>query len=246
MAGDLELIEPDWPAPARRARRGDDARRRRERRRIRAASISAPTSATTRRPCAKTAAASRAALELPDEPLWLNQVHGATVATRRRRARRRPPTPWSQARAGQVCAVLTADCLPVLFCNEAGTRVAAAHAGWRGLAAGVLEATVAALGRGGAPPGKPARLDRPGHRRRPPTRSAPRCARPFSPRTRRRDRVRGQPPGPLAARPGRPRPPAPRRRGHRPGLVAGTSAPSPTRPASFPTAATAPAAARPP
>jgi YfiH family protein len=52
---------------------------------------------------------------------------------------------------GQACAILTADCLPVLLCNRAGTRVGAAHAGWRGLAAGVLEQTVRAMGE---PPGQ--------------------------------------------------------------------------------------------
>jgi YfiH family protein len=92
------------------------------------------------------------ALALPAEPLWLAQVHGATVAT----AAGAAPLPVVAdaivaAAPGQVCAVLTADCLPVLFCDDAGTRVAAAHAGWRGLAAGVLEATVAALVAAGAP-----------------------------------------------------------------------------------------------
>ncbi len=109
---------------------------------------------------------------LPAEPLWLNQVHGTRVfeialpplhrragegfATSSNPASDQSPlcaggevTPEADAsltRApGQVCAVLTADCLPVLFCDDAGTVVAAAHAGWRGLAAGVLEETVRAM-----------------------------------------------------------------------------------------------------
>ena len=82
--------------------------------------------------------------------LWLEQVHGTVVVAADDWT---PGTvadaAWSD-RPGPVCAVLTADCLPVLFCAHNGSRVAAAHAGWRGLAAGVLEATVAALG---VPPG---------------------------------------------------------------------------------------------
>lgn len=81
---------------------------------------------------------------LPAEPLWLNQVHGTCVVEE---AAVEPPcADASVARQpGQVCAVLTADCLPVLFCDRAGSVVAAAHAGWRGLMAGVLEETVARM-----------------------------------------------------------------------------------------------------
>jgi YfiH family protein len=87
----------------------------------------------------------REGLRLPGEPLWLEQVHGRTVfACHDRAARPRADAGYTD-RPGVVCAVLTADCLPVLFCNRQGTRVAAAHAGWRGLAAGVLERTVAVL-----------------------------------------------------------------------------------------------------
>lgn len=82
---------------------------------------------------------------VPRPPLWLNQVHGTAVA----RAGSAAPGCTADAavsvRPGAVCAVLTADCLPVLLCDRAGTRVGAAHAGWRGLAAGVLEAAVEAL-----------------------------------------------------------------------------------------------------
>lgn len=88
----------------------------------------------------------RAGLDLPAEPHWLEQVHGTTVVE----AGGHGPADGSIGREpGRVCAVLTADCLPVLLCDRAGTVVAALHAGWRGLAAGVLEAGIAALGRPG-------------------------------------------------------------------------------------------------
>lgn len=87
----------------------------------------------------------RAALPLPSEPCWLKQVHGAEVV----RMPENASTPEADAsfttKAGVVCLVQAADCLPVLLCDDAGTVVAAAHAGWRGLAAGVLEATVRRL-----------------------------------------------------------------------------------------------------
>jgi YfiH family protein len=83
--------------------------------------------------------------QLPAAPLWLQQVHGTTVV-RCGEANVGIEADAAVAMApGQVCAVMTADCLPVLLCDRAGSRVAAAHAGWRGLCAGVLEQTVAAL-----------------------------------------------------------------------------------------------------
>ena len=89
-------------------------------------------------------------LTLPGEPRWLNQVHGVTVADLDSALGELPDADASiTCAANTVCAVLTADCLPVLFCDRTGTQVAAAHAGWRGLAAGILEATVAAFA---APP----------------------------------------------------------------------------------------------
>lgn len=82
---------------------------------------------------------------LPAEPAWLRQVHGKRVIETES-LERFPQADASIARkTGNVCAVLAADCMPVLFCDEAGTTVAVAHAGWRGLAAGVLEATADAM-----------------------------------------------------------------------------------------------------
>ncbi|OYY93863.1 MAG: hypothetical protein B7Y41_09180 [Hydrogenophilales bacterium 28-61-23] len=85
---------------------------------------------------------------LPAEPLWLNQVHGCAVTNEvANEAASGPPAADASVafQPNEVRAVLTADCLPVLFCDEAGVVVAAAHAGWRGLAAGVLEETVRAM-----------------------------------------------------------------------------------------------------
>ncbi|OGS81017.1 MAG: hypothetical protein A2Z94_04525 [Gallionellales bacterium GWA2_55_18] len=83
---------------------------------------------------------------LPSEPVWLEQVHGTVVANADM-ADCRPQADACIARHhAAVCVVMTADCLPVLLCDKQGAVVGAAHAGWKGLAAGVLEATVQAMG----------------------------------------------------------------------------------------------------
>lgn len=97
-----------------------------------------------------TVAANRArvarALGLPGEPRWLRQVHGTAVVELGAAGADAPEADAAWTRLpGVVCAVLSADCLPVVLGDPAGAAVAVAHAGWRGLAAGVLEATVAAL-----------------------------------------------------------------------------------------------------
>lgn len=88
-------------------------------------------------------------LDLPGQPLWLTQVHGCGVALAGTDPAGCAADAGLARRPGQVCAVLTADCLPVLLCDRAGSRVAAVHAGWRGLAGGVLEAALDALDRPG-------------------------------------------------------------------------------------------------
>lgn len=141
------MILPDWPAPARV--KGLMT--------IRAGGVSqAPWAGLNLGdhvgddPEHVTANRARLRQQLPNEPAWLRQVHSARVVETGRE-----PNPEADAaftrQPVQVCAVLTADCLPVLFCDRAGSVVAAAHAGWRGLAGGVLEATVAAMQ---VPPGE--------------------------------------------------------------------------------------------
>ncbi|WKD50262.1 peptidoglycan editing factor PgeF [Microbulbifer spongiae] len=84
-------------------------------------------------------------MQLPAVPQWLEQIHSDRIVEARNDALVRTADASFSLRTGTVCAVLTADCLPVLVCDKAGTRVAAAHAGWRGLANGVLRNTVIAL-----------------------------------------------------------------------------------------------------
>lgn len=148
----LPCLYPDWPAPA-----GVRAAFS-----LRAGGVSAPPWATLNlgmhvgdEPAAVIENRRRlaAALALPTEPLWLEQVHGTVVVDADAWAASGGTT-GSAPRADavvasgsqHVCAILVADCLPVLFAARDGARIGAAHAGWRGLAAGVLEATVAALG----------------------------------------------------------------------------------------------------
>ena len=110
------LLEPDWPAPA---------------------NVRALTTLRGSDPAAEIARIFSAA-----EVLSLRQVHGATVVDASlAEAGERADSAFSRC-AGVPCRVRTADCLPVLICNRQGTEVAAVHAGWRGLAAGVLENTL--------------------------------------------------------------------------------------------------------
>jgi YfiH family protein len=87
----------------------------------------------------------REALSLPEEPRWLEQVHGVRVLDLDRGDHGAADGAVT-GRPGTVCVILTADCLPVLLCDRSGRRIGAAHAGWRGLLDGVLPAAVAALG----------------------------------------------------------------------------------------------------
>ncbi|GAA4029308.1 peptidoglycan editing factor PgeF [Actimicrobium antarcticum] len=87
---------------------------------------------------------------LPADPAWLTQIHGTTVLDAASVIDAPDADASISTEAGVVCAILTADCLPILFSDVAGAVVGAAHAGWRGLAAGVLQQTVAAMRLAGA------------------------------------------------------------------------------------------------
>ncbi len=82
---------------------------------------------------------------VPSEPVWLNQVHGLKVADAGHAGCLPEADASISTHPGAVCVVMTADCLPVLLCDDKGTVVGTAHAGWRGLCDGVIEATVSAM-----------------------------------------------------------------------------------------------------
>lgn len=92
-------------------------------------------------------AALRLAAALPSEPRWLRQVHGRRAIDARSWVEGVEADAVHCREPNVVCAVLTADCLPVLLCDRAGTAVAAVHAGWRGLLDGVIESAIAAMAR---------------------------------------------------------------------------------------------------
>jgi len=120
-----EVIVPDWPAPPG----------------VRAL-------VTTRALGDMKSEGSRLRLRalLPGEPVWLPQVHGTDVVDAASVAPGTPADASISRKKNVVCAVMAADCMPVLLADEKGEAVAAAHAGWRGLSAGVIEATVEAMG----------------------------------------------------------------------------------------------------
>lgn len=88
-------------------------------------------------------------LILPSSPIWLNQIHSNEVINADQQLHTQGILPQADAlfsaRKKVVCVVLTADCLPIFFCNQSGTEVAVAHAGWRGLHAGILHKTVESM-----------------------------------------------------------------------------------------------------
>jgi polyphenol oxidase len=143
----MDLIFPDWPAPgsigaASTTRQGGVSAGPYGSLNLAAHVGDDPGKVTANRALLATT------LDLPGEPLWLDQVHDTIVVDAAHGAAGMQADAAVSFKSGAICAVMTADCLPVLFCHERGDRVGAAHAGWRGLSTGVLEAAVRALGGG--------------------------------------------------------------------------------------------------
>lgn len=147
MLNDQDLIVPDWPAPAnvralQTTRAGGISKSPYDSLNLGMHVGDAPLDVAANR--------QRLNRYVPTEPVWLNQVHGITVVDAGI-ASCAPDADAAFARTRRtVCAVMTADCLPVLICDKAGTIVAAVHAGWRSLLDGVIEKTVVEMGKPGS------------------------------------------------------------------------------------------------
>ncbi|BEV08279.1 peptidoglycan editing factor PgeF [Methylophilus sp. DW102] len=146
---DLPVILPDWPAPAcvkalQTTRLGG----------VSQGSYASLNLGDHVKDLPQHVAANRQLLSpyLPSEPVWLNQVHGVRVIDAALSSCLESADASFSTRKQVVCVTMTADCLPVLLCDQAGSVVAAVHAGWRSLCDGVIEATVKAM------PVEPARL----------------------------------------------------------------------------------------
>ena len=140
----MDLIQPNWPAPAtvfsaQSTRAGGISPTPFTSLNLGAHVGDSPTNVEANR------AQLAACLSLSAPLVWLEQVHGTRVLTLPDTTGNLTADAVVSHVSGQVCSIMTADCLPVLFCDQAGTVVAAAHAGWRGLAAGVLESTLQAM-----------------------------------------------------------------------------------------------------
>ncbi len=139
---DLPIITPDWPAPANVKALQT----------TRLGGVSTGVYASLNlgdhvKDQPQNVAANRQRLSplLPSEPVWLNQVHGIRVIDAALANCVESADASFTTRKQVVCVTMTADCLPVLLCDQAGTVVAAVHAGWRSLCDGVIEATVHAM-----------------------------------------------------------------------------------------------------
>ena len=139
----VEWVEPDWPAPPgirviSTGRGGGVSRAQYASLNLGTHVGDAPDAVVENRTRLRTA------VRLPSEPKWLAQVHGTTAVDLDAAVTGTADAGYTR-RPGVVCAILTADCLPVVFASESGDTLGAAHAGWRGLSSGILEATVQAM-----------------------------------------------------------------------------------------------------
>jgi YfiH family protein len=127
----MHFIQPDWPAPAR----------------IKAYTTLRTAWGNPDRPYKSPDSTSQliSLLTLPNEPLWLTQTHSAIAVEALPNNINANADACYTKHKQHICTILTADCLPLLVCNQQGTAVAAIHAGWRGLANGVIEAALHAL-----------------------------------------------------------------------------------------------------